>query len=89
MKDTINKLYGFIARLVVSLEHELDEISASKSKSALKVKKSITESLNKLVSLIIQLNKLSSAELELEDESVPEEDKEIINQFLLKYKEKA
>ena len=39
MKNTVNKLYGFIARLVSLLEDELDEIGSSKSKNALNVNK--------------------------------------------------
>lgn len=89
MQDTISKLYGFIARLVVSLEDELDEIQNNRSKSALKLKKSITDSLNKLVSLIIMLGKLRDSELGDAEEGFPEEDAEIINEFLKKYNDKS
>ena len=41
MKVTVNKLYGFIAKLVILLEDELDELKSSKSKSAVNVKKNI------------------------------------------------
>ena len=44
------------------LEDELDELKSSKSKSAINVKRNITDTLNKLVNLIIQLNKLSRDE---------------------------
>ena len=46
MKNTVNKLYGFIAKLVSLLEDELNEISSHKSKNALNIKKNITETLN-------------------------------------------
>lgn len=87
MQDTINKLYSFIARLVTSLEDELDEIQNNRSKNTIKLKKSITDSLNKLVSLIILLGRLRDSELESIDDSYPEEDTEIINEFLKKYQQ--
>ena len=39
MKATVNKLYSFIAKLVLMLDEELDELKVSKSKSAVNVKK--------------------------------------------------
>jgi len=84
MKITVNKLYGFIARLVSLLEDELDEIGSSKSKNALNVKKNITDTLNKLVSLIIQLNKLSKEDMGGEY-LMSKEDKNIIKRFIEKY----
>jgi hypothetical protein len=84
MKITINKLYGFIAKLVSLLEEELDGIKLNKSKNALNVKKNITDTLNKLVVLIIQLNKLSKEELEGVYE-ISKEDKKIIKRFIEKY----
>ncbi|MDG1437254.1 MAG: hypothetical protein P8P83_05715 [Rickettsiaceae bacterium] len=86
VKITIDKLYSFIVKLVVLLEEELDDLKASKSKSAVNVKKNITDTLNKLVTLIIQLNKLSKDESMKESTSTPLEDKEIIERFLSKYK---
>ena len=84
MKITVNKLYGFIARLVSLLEDELDEIGSSKSKNALNVKKNITDTLNKIVSLIIQLNKLSKEDMGGEY-LMSREDKNIIKRFIEKY----
>lgn len=86
MKSTVDKLYGFIAKLVILLEEELDELKTSKSKSAVNVKKNITDTLNKLVTLIIQLNKLSKDKVMCADRTMPREDKEIIERFLSKYK---
>ena len=82
MKITVNKLYGFIVKLVVLLEEELDELKSSKSKSASNVKKNIAASLNKLVSLVIQLNKLSKDESLNEKKVMPLEDRAIIERFL-------
>ena len=86
MQFTVNKLYGFIAKLVILLEEELDDLRSSKSKSALNIKKNITDTLNKLVTLIIQLNKLSQDEMMRSNQAMPLEDQEIIERFLSKYK---
>ena len=86
MKATVNKLYGFIAKLVLLLEEELDELKSSRSKSAVNVKKNITDTLNKLVTLIIQLNKLSKDEALNSNQKISYEDKEIIERFIRKYK---
>jgi hypothetical protein len=77
MKNTVNKLYGFIAKLVSLLEDELNEISSHKSKNALNIKKNITDTLNKLVALIIQLNKLSKEEID-EDCIINKEDQDTL-----------
>jgi len=84
MKITVNKLYGFIAKLVSLLEDELDQIESHKSKNALNIKKNITDTLNKLVVLIIQLNKLSKDEIE-EAYTINKEDQAIIKRFVEKY----
>jgi len=84
MKITVNKLYGFIAKLVSLLEDELDQIESHKSKNALNIKKNITDTLNKLVVLIIQLNKLSKKEMD-EAYTINKEDQAIIKRFVEKY----
>ena len=84
MKITVNKLYGFIVKLVSLLEDELNEIELHKSKNALNIKKNITDTLNKLVVLIIQLNKLSKDEIE-EAYTINKEDQDIIKRFIDKY----
>ena len=85
MKSTVDKLYSFIAKLVFLLEEELDELRSSKSKSAVNVKKNITDTLNKLVNLIIQLNKLSKDEVMNKNSVSAIEDKEIIQRFMERY----
>jgi superfamily I DNA and/or RNA helicase len=77
MKNTVNKLYGFIAKLVSLLEDELNEISSHKSKNSLNIKKNITDTLNKLVALIIKLNKLSKEEID-EDCIINKEDQDTL-----------
>ena len=84
MKNTVNKLYGFIAKLNTLLQHELNQISSHKSKNALNIKKNITETLNKLVVLIIQLNKLSKEEID-QGSIINKEDQDIIKRFVEKY----
>lgn len=84
MKITVNKLYGFIAKLVSLLEDELDEIESHKSKNALNIKKNITDTLNKLVVLIVQLNKLSKEEMD-KAYTINKEDQAIIKRFVEKY----
>lgn len=84
MKITVNKLYGFIVKLVSLLEDELNEIELHKSKNALNIKKNITDTLNKLVVLIIQLNKLSKDEIE-EAYTINKQDQDIIKRFVDKY----
>ena len=87
MKATVNKLYSFIAKLVSMLEEELDELKVSKSKSAINIKKNITDTLNKLVHLIIQLNKLSKDEAMNNNIDMTQEDKDIIERFINRYKQ--
>lgn len=85
MKVTVDKLYSFIAKLVSMLEDELDELKISKSKSAINIKKNITDTLNKLVHLIIQLNKLSKDEAMNNNVDMTQEDKDIIERFIQRY----
>jgi hypothetical protein len=86
MKDTVNKLYQFIARLVLMLEDELDEVGSSKD--AIASQKNITDILGKLVTLIVRLNKLSKDESLNSEIVMPEEDQQIIARFLEKYNTK-
>lgn len=82
---TINKLYSFIAKLLLMLEEELDEFKFNRSKSAVIVKKNLTDMLNKLVTLTIQLNKLSKENSLSQQSVMPIEDQAIIEKFLSKY----
>jgi hypothetical protein len=86
MKTTIDKLYGFITKLVTMLEEELDEINHENSKKTRGLKKDITLTLNKLVTIIMQLNKVSKDECLYMEYSMPEEDQRIIEEFLEKYR---
>lgn len=86
MKSTIKKLYSFIAKLVILLEDELNELQSNKVKNAISAKKNITDILNKLVSLITQLNKLNKDEELNSNKTMLTEDQKIIKRFLEKYK---
>lgn len=86
MKNTLDKLHGFIGNMVSLLEDEVDELKASKSKTKSGDKKNITDTINKLVSVITQLNKLSKEDDINSYKAMPEEDKEIIDRFLNKHK---
>ncbi|WP_375327316.1 hypothetical protein [Candidatus Tisiphia endosymbiont of Nemotelus uliginosus] len=82
---TITRLYSFIARIISLLEVELDGLGEKKCKDEITVKKNITETLNKLVNLIIQLNKLNKDGGWHEDTVIQEDDELIIEQYLRKY----
>jgi hypothetical protein len=81
-KETISTIYSFIARIVSLLEEELDLLGTEKSKSKIMIKKHITDLLNKLVNLIVQLNKLHAEEKLKENLIMAEEDAAIIAEFL-------
>ena len=83
-KETISTMYSFIARIISLLEEELDLLGTEKSKSKIMIKKHITDLLNKLVNLIIQLNKLRAEEKLKENLIMAEEDATIIAEFLKK-----
>lgn len=87
MQDTVNKLYSFTTKMVTSLEHELDQTEMFDSQDAIKMKRVITDNLNKLATLIKQLNKLQNDYLENEERlspNVQEEDMQILNEFVRK-----
>lgn len=84
MKITINKIYEFIAKLVILLEDELENLRSGEAKNTISTQKNIADILNKLVNLISQLNKVSkekSLEVEI---GLDKSDKEILNKFIEK-----
>lgn len=85
MKETLDKLYGFIARLVLMLDEELEEVRSKKNKTALNQQKNITDILDKLVKIIIQLNKISPEDFVQEKYEIASEDWNIILRFMGKY----
>lgn len=85
MECTIKKIYNFIANLVSLLEDELDDLRYSKSKGGINVKKSITDTLNKIVTLISQLNKLEMDSPYHRENELNQDDEMIINNFIAKF----
>lgn len=85
LKSTIARLYSFIAKLITLLEEELDELNLGKIRNSSGAKKNIADTLNRLVVLIIQLNKLSKEDTGNEKNAMPAEDQEIIARFIEKY----
>ena len=85
MKETLDKLYGFIVRLVLMLDEELDELHSKKNKKVLNQQKNINDILNKLVKIIIQLNKISPEDFVQEKYDIASEDLKIIARFIGKY----
>ncbi len=85
ISDTLNNLYDLIARLIILLEDELVRITLHKNENNIIDTKNVTETLNKLVNLIVQLNKLSNSRTSLENSKIDEKDKMIIDNFLENY----
>lgn len=79
------KLYNFIAKLIATLEEELDELKNKRSQSAINVKKNITDTLKKLVQMLTQMHKLSQNIQEQEEEIISTNDQEIIQEFMNRY----
>jgi len=83
--DTLNNLYNFTTKLIILLEDELERLTLNKNQNNIVATKNAAEVLNKLVSLITQLNKLSNSYLVLEPSKIDEKDKMIIDNFLKNY----
>ncbi|WP_253307654.1 MULTISPECIES: hypothetical protein [unclassified Rickettsia] len=84
--DTIDSLYNFIAKLIILLEDELTVLTLQRNENNIVATKNIAETLNKLVNLIAQLNKLSN--LTPTSTEIGEKDKIIIDNFLKNYQTK-
>ena len=81
------KLYNLINRIVESLEEEVDLLDSSKLRNSFTVKKSTTDILAKLVTIVAQLEKLDKEKSDGDDSIVSSfDDKKIIELFLAKYK---
>lgn len=82
IKSTALQLYSFISKMMHFVEAELDTKERSND---LDNYKNITQIFEKLVSLVVQLNKLSKEEQWHLQETLPEEDMAIIERFMKKY----
>lgn len=80
-KEVATQLYNAAAKLMKLLEDEITILEMHDG-SAIKVKRSITETLNKLVSLLGQLNKLSKEEKP--EDGIGADDQMIIDEFIAK-----
>ncbi|WP_395477469.1 hypothetical protein [Rickettsia endosymbiont of Pantilius tunicatus] len=87
--DTLNNLYNFTTKLILLLEDELEYLTLNKSENNLADTKNIAEILNKLVNLLIQLNKLPNNQITFETSKIDEKDKMIIDNFLKNYNLKS
>ncbi|HJD66139.1 MAG TPA: hypothetical protein LFV91_03655 [Rickettsia endosymbiont of Bembidion nr. Transversale] len=87
--DTLNNLYNFTTKLILLLEDELESLTLNKSENNLADTKNIAEILNKLVNLLIQLNKLPNNQVTFEASKIDEKDKMIIDNFLKNYNLKS
>lgn len=82
IKATVAQLYSFISKMMQLVEDELDDNASLKD---LDNYKNITQIFERLVSLVVQLNKLSKEEQWHMQETLPEEDLAIIERFMKKY----
>lgn len=82
LKDHVTKLYELLAKVMLLLEGEIDILEAEKTTSTVAVKKSLAETLNKLVALLVQLNALSKEERLNAVDVMHGDDQEIIGRFL-------
>lgn len=82
MKNTLPKLYDLISKLIIALEDEFALLHTKKIKNASATRKNIADNLHRLVSLIVQLNKISNLTT---SNVVSQSDQEIIEHFLQKY----
>lgn len=87
-EKVIDKLSRFIDRLISMLESELDFLEGSTLKSDIKNKKNITEMLQKLIELIIRLNKMQEESTE-NCTKISASDQKIIQDFLNKYSSRS
>lgn len=83
MKEALDKVYHFITKLLLLLEVELEELEHNPKQNKLNAKKNITDTLNKLIILMQQVNKIQKEMNENDMNSdIATEDQKIIDQFL-------
>ncbi len=88
VKTTVSKLYNFISKMMVLVEQDLDNPNIMDGIDACLAKKNMTNIFEKLVSLVMQLNRLSKDEQMHITDVLPEEDMKIIERFMEKYSRK-
>ena len=86
VKNTVSKLYSFISKMMILVEQDLDDPNVMDGDDACVTKKNMTNIFEKLVSLVMQLNRVSKDEQMHLSDALPEEDMQIIERFMEKYK---
>lgn len=81
MKENVTRLSNLIAKLITNIEDEFEELIISDEKNKIKLQKIITDTLSKLVELIIKLHKLAREDGQ-DDINISSQDLEIIENFL-------
>jgi len=85
VKTTVSKLYSFISKMMMLVEQDLYDANIMGGDESCAVKKNMTNIFEKLVSLVMQLNRLSKDEQLYLSDTLPEEDMKIIERFMEKY----
>ncbi len=85
LKTTISKLYNFISKMMILVEQDLDDPNIMDGDVSCIAKKNMTNIFEKLVSLVMQMNRLSKDEQLHINDVLPEEDMKIIERFMEKY----
>jgi hypothetical protein len=86
MNETIVKLYNSIAKLISLLEYEI-EMLLNNSNNKMSDKKQITQLMQQVINLTLQLNKLNH-DLKIENNNNDDEDIAIIDSFINKHMKK-
>lgn len=89
VKNTVSKLYSFISKMMILVEQDLDDPNIMDGDDACLAKKNMTNIFEKLVSLVMHLNRLSKDEQMHLTDALPEEDMKIIERFMEKYKNRG
>lgn len=84
MQENISRLSDLIARLIINIEDEFEQLNLSDQKNKIKLQKIITDSLAKLVELTLKLHKLSKEEGQ-DSINIGHDDMQIIENFLQAY----
>lgn len=81
MKENITRLSNLIAKLITDIEDEFEKLYLSDQKNKIKLQKVITDTLAKLVELIVKLHKINQEDGQ-DQVSISSEDLLIIENFL-------
>jgi hypothetical protein len=86
VKNTVTKLYSFISKMMILVEQDLEDPNIINGDDSCAAKKNMTSIFEKLISLVMQLNRLSKDEQMHLTDTLPEEDMKIIERFIERYK---